>query len=92
MVPCKFSLDLPLFGLGPSSKGNALNFWLSANRTALFHWTLDLRGLSKAALSVCGRRLTLGKISAWREDGTIHQRFLKVKKITYKESSSSPLK
>jgi hypothetical protein len=83
MMPCRFSLDLPLFGLGSSSKGHGSNFWLSANRTALFHWTLDLRRLSKAALSVCGRHLTLGETSASREDGTIHGRFLKMKKITY---------
>ncbi len=36
-----FSLDLPLFGLGPSSKGHGSNLWLWANRIALFHWTLD---------------------------------------------------
>jgi hypothetical protein len=84
MVPCRFSLDLPLIGLGPSSKGHGSNFWLSANRTALFHWTLDLRRLSKVALSVCGRRITLSKTSASREDGTIHGRFLKMKKITNK--------
>jgi hypothetical protein len=32
MVPCKFSLDLPLVGLGSSSKGRGSNLWLSANR------------------------------------------------------------
>ncbi len=79
----RFSLDLPLFGLGPSSKGHGSNFWLSANRTALFNWTLDLRRLSKAALNLCGRRFTQGKTSASREDGIIHGRFLKMKKITY---------
>jgi hypothetical protein len=29
------------FGLGPSSKGHGSNLWLSSNRIALFHWTLD---------------------------------------------------
>jgi hypothetical protein len=72
MLPCRFSLDLPLIGLGPSSKGHGSNFLLWANRTALFYWTLDLRRMSKAALSVCGRHLTLGKTSASREDGTQH--------------------
>jgi hypothetical protein len=33
MVPCRFSLNLPLFGYGS-------NLWLW-NRIALFHWTLD---------------------------------------------------
>jgi hypothetical protein len=51
-VPCRFSLDLPLFGLGPSSKGHRSNLWLSSNRIALFHWTLDLGSSSKVALIV----------------------------------------
>jgi hypothetical protein len=37
----KFSLDLPLFGLGLSCKDHGSNLWLSSNRIALFHWTLD---------------------------------------------------
>jgi hypothetical protein len=37
MVPCRFSLDLPLFGLVLSSKGRGSNLWLSSNRIALFH-------------------------------------------------------
>jgi hypothetical protein len=37
----RFSLDLPLFGLGPSSKGLGSNLWLSANKISLFHWTLN---------------------------------------------------
>jgi hypothetical protein len=41
MVSCRFSLDLPLFGLGLSSKGLESNFWFSANRIVLFHWNLD---------------------------------------------------
>ncbi len=41
---------LPLFGLGPSSKGHGANLWLSSNRIALFHWTLDLGPSSKVAL------------------------------------------
>ncbi len=52
MVLCKFSLNLSLFGLGPSSKGHASNFWLSANMIVLFHWTLDLRPEAKVALSL----------------------------------------
>jgi hypothetical protein len=35
MVPCKFSLDLPLFGLGISSKGRGSNLWLSPDRITL---------------------------------------------------------
>jgi hypothetical protein len=50
MVSCRFSLTLPLFGLGPSSKGRGSNVRLSTNRIALFHWTLDLRLSSKLAL------------------------------------------
>ncbi len=50
MVPCRFSLDLPLFGLGPSSKGHGFNLWLSSNRIALFHGTLDLEPSSKVTL------------------------------------------
>jgi len=47
-LQCKFSLDLPLFGLGPSFKGLGSNYlWLSSNRIALFHWTLDLAPSSK---------------------------------------------
>jgi len=49
--PCRFSLHLPLFGLGPSSKGHSFNLLFSANRIALLHWTLDLRSSSKVALS-----------------------------------------
>jgi hypothetical protein len=52
MVPCGFSHFLPLFGLGPSSIGHGSNLlWLSPNRIALFHWTLDFRPSSKVALS-----------------------------------------
>jgi hypothetical protein len=54
MVPCRFSLYLPLFGLGPSSKGQGSNLWLSLNRIAQFHWTPDLGSSSKVAFSeVC---------------------------------------
>ncbi len=49
---CRFSLDLPLFGLGPSSKGCGSNLWLPTNRIALFHWTLDLQPSSKVAFSM----------------------------------------
>ncbi len=52
MVLCKISLNLSLFGLGPSSKGHASNFWLSAVMIVLFHWTLDLGPESKVALSL----------------------------------------
>jgi hypothetical protein len=38
MVPCKFSLDLPLFGLGPSSKGHRSNLWLSSYSIALLYF------------------------------------------------------
>ncbi len=81
-MPCRFSLDLPLYGLGPASKwchvslalichrslskalskatGHSLrpwslskgHLWLSANRTALFHWTLDIRPSSKVTLNI----------------------------------------
>jgi hypothetical protein len=41
MVPCRFSLDLPLFGLRPSSRGHGSDLWLSTNRIALFNCTFD---------------------------------------------------
>ncbi len=54
MVPSRFSLDLPLFGLGPSSKGHGSNLWLLLNRIGLFHWTMDLGSSSKVVFSeVC---------------------------------------
>jgi hypothetical protein len=52
MMACKFSLDLPSFGLGPSSKGHGSKLWLSSNRTVLFHWTLNLGPSSKVAMSL----------------------------------------
>ncbi len=52
MVPCRFSLDLPLFGLGPSSKGHGFNLWHSSNRIPLFHLTLNLKHSSKVALGL----------------------------------------
>ncbi len=51
MVPCRFSLNLPLFGPRPSSKGHGSALWLSPNRIAQFHWTLNLRPSSKVALN-----------------------------------------
>jgi hypothetical protein len=51
-VPCKFSIHLSLFGLGPSSKGSGSNLWLSSNRIALFHWTLDLGPSPKVAQTI----------------------------------------
>ncbi len=53
MVPCRFSLDLPLFGLRPSSRGHGSNLWLSTNRIGLFNWTLDLALSSKVACTYC---------------------------------------
>jgi len=51
LVPYRFGLDLPLFGLGPSSKGHGFNLlWLSSHKIALFDWTLDLGSSSKVAL------------------------------------------
>ncbi len=49
-MPCRFSLNLRLLGGEQSSKGKGFNLWLSANRIALFHWTLDLGPSSKVAL------------------------------------------
>jgi hypothetical protein len=43
-APCRFSLNLPLFGLGPSSKkpwDQFKSFW--PNKIAWIHWSLDLR-------------------------------------------------
>jgi len=51
-VPCSFCLDLPLFGLGPSSKGRGSNLGFLASRIALFHWTLDLGLSSKVTINL----------------------------------------
>ncbi len=48
--PCRFSLNLPLFGVEPSSKGHGSNLWNPSNRIALFHWTLERVSSSKLAL------------------------------------------
>ncbi len=45
MVPCRFSLDLSLLGLGASSKNHGSDIWPSYNRIALCHWTSE-HGLS----------------------------------------------
>jgi hypothetical protein len=50
VMPCKFSLELPLFGFGLLCKGQCFNLQLSSNRIPLFHWTLDLGPSSKVAL------------------------------------------
>ncbi len=52
MVPCRFRLDLPLFGLEPSSKGHGFNLLLSSNRIPLFHLTSNLKQSSKVAVSL----------------------------------------
>jgi hypothetical protein len=51
-VPCRFSLNLPLFGLGPSSKGLRTNYNLLTNKIAWIHWSLDLGPSSKVTRSV----------------------------------------
>ncbi len=66
-MPCKFSLDLPFFGLGPSSKGHESKLWLSSNRTALFHWTLDLGPSSKVAMSLNQWSYYLMKVALGRD-------------------------
>jgi hypothetical protein len=48
-VPFRFSINLPLFALGPLSKGIGTNFKLSANKIAWIHWSVDLRPSSKVA-------------------------------------------
>jgi hypothetical protein len=53
MPCCRFSLNLPLFGLGPSSKGLGTNFKLSTIKIAWIHWSLDLGLSSKVALLRC---------------------------------------
>jgi hypothetical protein len=50
-VRCRFSLNLPLFGLGSSSKGLGTNVKLSTNKIARIHWSLDLRSSSKVTHS-----------------------------------------
>ncbi len=51
-VPCRFCLNLPLFDLGPLSKGLGTNLKLSTNKIAWIHWSLDLGPSSKVALSL----------------------------------------
>jgi hypothetical protein len=45
-----FTLDLPLLGLEPSTKGHGSSLWPSFNGIALFHWTPDLGPSSEVAL------------------------------------------
>jgi hypothetical protein len=47
---CGFSLNLPLFGIGPSSKDLGTSLKLSTNKIAWIHWSLDLGTLSKVTL------------------------------------------
>ncbi len=42
MVPCNFSLDLPLVGLGSSSMAVGPIYGSQPIGFVLFHWTLDL--------------------------------------------------
>jgi len=42
-VPCRFSLNLPLFGFRPSFKGLGINLKLLTNKIAWTHWSLDPR-------------------------------------------------
>ncbi len=46
-VPCRFSLNLLLFGLRPSCKGLGTNLKLSTNKIAWICWSLNLGPLSK---------------------------------------------
>jgi hypothetical protein len=39
----RYNRNLPLFGLGPSSKCHGSNLWLSSIKIVLFHWTMDLK-------------------------------------------------
>jgi hypothetical protein len=47
----------PLASSDPHLKGQGFNFWLSSNRIALFHWTLD--PLLKVALSFLSNMICL---------------------------------
>jgi hypothetical protein len=46
-----FCLDLPLFGLGSSSKDLRTNLKLLTNKIAWIHWSLDVGPWSKVTLS-----------------------------------------
>jgi hypothetical protein len=50
-VPSRFSLNLPFFDLGPSSKGLGTNLMLSTNKIAWIHWSLELGPSSKVTLN-----------------------------------------
>jgi len=51
-VSCRFSLNLPLFDLGSSSKGLGTNLKLLTNKIAWIHWSLDLGPSSKVTLII----------------------------------------
>jgi hypothetical protein len=57
-VPCRFSLNLPLFGLGPLSKGLGTDWKLLTNMIAWIHLSLDLGPSSKVALNIAASLLT----------------------------------
>jgi hypothetical protein len=59
-VPCRFSVNLPFFGLGPSSKGLGTNLKLSTNKVAWIHCSLDLGPSSKVAFKIWK------KLKPWR--------------------------
>jgi hypothetical protein len=60
-VPCRFSDNLSLFGLWPSSKGLGTNLKLLTNKIAWIHWFLDLGPSSKVALRLT--RTPFGKLA-----------------------------
>jgi len=70
MVPCKFNLDLPLFDLGPSSKGCGSNLWLLDTRISLFYWTLNLGPSYKVTLNTPQRKT--GDLKLLPEDYVIN--------------------
>jgi hypothetical protein len=54
-VPCTFSINLPLFGLGPSFENLGINLKLSTNKIAWIHWYSDLGPSFKLPLVKVGR-------------------------------------
>jgi hypothetical protein len=75
-VPCRFSLNLSLFGLGPSSKSLGTNLKRLTNKIAWVHWSLDLGPLSKVALNIllC---LTVGLFSLMLHSYFVHPSLIK---------------
>jgi hypothetical protein len=62
-VPCRFSLNLPLFGLGALSTGLGTNLKLLTDKIAWIHWSLHLGPSSKIAWSLWESKVTFPELN-----------------------------